>query len=88
MTTTEVDRLLRQLTEMRVEAADKFARLETKVDAHSEIVAAVRDLEARIDKTQAKLERVGKFSFTDLYPAIAAAAAAATLVTIISKGTY
>lgn len=33
MTDSEIDRIMRTLTDMRVESADRFARIETRMDS-------------------------------------------------------
>lgn len=68
MTTSEIDRLSRILTDMRVESAAQFARLDERLNA-------VPDLVSRVSKLEDAFSRVGKFDWLDVFRAAGAAAA-------------
>jgi hypothetical protein len=68
MTTSEIDRLSRILTDMRVESAAQFARLDERLNA-------VPGLVGRVDRIEAKIATLGRFTWTDVFKATGAAAA-------------
>jgi len=68
VTTSEIDRLSRILTDMRVESAAQFARLDERLNA-------VPNLVGRVDRIEAKVATMGRFTWADVFKAAAAAAA-------------
>lgn len=68
MTTSEIDRLSRILTDMRVESAAQFARLEERLNA-------VPELQVRVTALEKLCNQAGKFSWADVFRAAGAAAA-------------
>lgn len=65
MTQSEIDRLSRILTDMRVESSAQFARLDERLNA-------VPDLVVRV----AALEKGSRFTWADVFRVVAAVAAA------------
>jgi len=78
MTTSEIDRVMRLLTEMRVDQADRFARIEERIKSASELPVRVKVLE---DKCAA----IGKFGMGDVYRFIGAVAASAATASLIIR---
>ena len=68
MTTSEIDRLSRILTDMRIESAAQFARLDERLNV-------VPGLSARVDALEAYCSRAGRFTWADVFKVAAAAAA-------------
>ena len=77
MTTSEIDRLSRILTDMRVESAGQFARLDERLNVVPQLASRV----ARLEETVA---RQGRFSWGDaLKFTTAISAACGVAITII-----
>lgn len=72
MTTSEIDRLSRILTDMRVESASQFARLDERLNA-------VPDLVIRVTA----LEKGARFTWHDVFKVTAALAAAVVVLSEI-----
>jgi len=68
MTTSEIDRLSRILTDMRVESAAQFARLDERLNTVPSLVGRVERLESRVAV-------LGRFTWADVFKAAGAAAA-------------
>ena len=68
MTVSEVERLSRMLTEMRVESAAQFARLDERLSAVPELITRVHALEQSDS-------RAGRFTWADVFRVGAAGAA-------------
>jgi hypothetical protein len=74
MTTSEIDRLSRILTDMRVESAAQFARLDERLNA-------VPDLVARVSALEKVCAASGRFSWADVFKVVAAIAAIVAIYT-------
>jgi hypothetical protein len=68
MTTSEIDRLSRILTDMRVESAAQFARLDERLNVVPDLARRIADLERRA-------ATMGRFTWADVFKAAGAAAA-------------
>jgi hypothetical protein len=68
MTTSELDRLSRILTDMRVESAAQFARLNERMNV-------VPELSRRITELESRCATMGRFTWSDVFKAAGAAAA-------------
>lgn len=84
MTTTEVERLSRMLTDMRVENAGQFATLHERLSAVPQLTARVTlleqappipDLSDRVTLLEQASNSAGRFTWSDVFRAIAAGAA-------------
>ena len=90
MTTTEVERLSRMLTDMRVENAAQFATLHAALATVSDIAKRVAELEKlprvdselpqRVSALEGRVNNVGKFTWADVFKISAAASAAVAVV--------
>jgi hypothetical protein len=74
MTTSEIDRLSRILTDMRVESAAQFARLDERLNA-------VPDLAKRVAVLEQFCQRTGRFTWADVFKVVAAIAAIVAIYT-------
>jgi hypothetical protein len=77
MTASEIDRLSRILTEMRIESAAQFARLEERLNA-------VPDLAARVNALEKVCATSGRFTWSDVFKVTAAIAAIVAIYTGLS----
>lgn len=66
MAPADVDSLLKAITDLRVDAAERLARLETQLRALSGVPQELRAIEQRVDQLEARLEAVGKFTWGDV----------------------
>ena len=73
MTVTEVERLSRMLTEMRVESSAQFARLDERL-------SAVPQLTARVTVLEQSSSAVGRFTWADVFRVAAAGAAIVSML--------
>lgn len=74
MTTSEIDRLSRILTEMRIESAAQFARLEERL-------SVVPGLTARVVALEKLCSQSGRFTWADVFKVVAAVAAIVAIYT-------
>jgi hypothetical protein len=65
MTTSEIDRLSRILTDMRIESAAQFARLDERLNVVPNLVERVATLESYC-------ARSGRFTWPDVFKVVAA----------------
>lgn len=72
MTISEIDRLSRILTDMRIESAAQFARLDERLNV-------VPDLCTRVSALEAYCARSGRFAWSDVFKAVAAVSAAVAI---------
>lgn len=77
MTTSEIDRLSRILTDMRVESAGQFARLDERLKAVPDLLIRVAALEAKSSQSAAQSGRV---AWSDMAKLVAAAGAVVALI--------
>jgi hypothetical protein len=66
MAPADVDSLVKALTDLRVDAAARLARIETQLAEFSGMRAELRALEQRVDSHEARLDRVGWFTWGDV----------------------
>lgn len=76
MTVNEIDRVMRLLTDMRVDQADRFARIEERLAASS-------GLPARVDRLEEQCSQIGRFNMGDVYRFVGAVAASSAVATFI-----
>lgn len=76
MTTSEIDRLSRILTDMRVESSAQFARLDERLNAVPALIVRVGDNEKEIAAVKLQQQRAGRFTWSDVFKGVAALAAA------------
>jgi len=74
VTTSEIDRLSRILTEMRIESAAQFARLEERL-------SVVPSLTARVVALEKICNESGRFTWADVFKVVAAVAAIVAIYT-------
>lgn len=79
MTDSEVDRVLRALTEFRVESTGRFATLEQQIKALGGLPVAIEKLSGRVTALELQSASSGKFTWGDVFR-VASALAATTVV--------
>lgn len=66
MTDSDVDRVLRVLTEFRIDSADRFGRLEEQIKALGGIPVEIEKLWGEVTALKLKSASVGRFTWGDV----------------------
>lgn len=79
MTINEIDRLSRILTDMRIESAAQFARLDERL-------SEVPGLKLRVAELEKQSAQAGRFTWPDVFKVVAAVAALVAIYSALVGG--
>jgi hypothetical protein len=85
MTTGQIDKILKALTDLRVAAEQRFTTLEVKLDGFTDLKAGVADHEDRLRSLELSNASRGRLSWTDIGKFITAVAALEGAVLLILR---
>lgn len=83
MTDSDVDKVLRALTEFRVDSAQRFGVLETEITALGGLPVAIEKLSGRVTALELQGASAGRFTWGDVFKVLAACASVAAIIGVV-----